>query len=70
MKTERKETDKNEHGISELRDNFKWLNVHITGVLEGEKRDRKIFAEIMAVYSHDLSKITNPQLNTPKAVET
>lgn len=37
--------------ISELRDNFKWLNIYIIGVPEGEQGDRgvdrKIFVELM-----------------------
>lgn len=67
--TERKKTEKNEQGISELWDNFKCFNVHITGVLEG-KKDRKIFEEITADCFHNLIKTTNPQLNKPRAEET
>lgn len=39
-KIKQKQTHKTEHSIQELWDNYKMYNIHIMGILEGEKRER------------------------------
>ena len=43
MRTRRKkENPKNEDSVSSLWDNFKWSNIHIIGVPEGEEKEQEI----------------------------
>ena len=69
--TRRNRIPKNEDGISSLWDNFKSSNIHIMGVLEGEKKEQEIgnlFEKIMKENFPSLVKEIDMQIQEAQRV--
>ena len=64
-----KKTERNEDNLRENWDNFKYTNIHIIGMSEGEKREKgpeEIFEEITARNFSNMGEetLTQMQVNT------
>ena len=64
-----KKTERNEDNLRENWDNFKYTNIHIIGMSEGEKREKgpeEIFEEITARNFSNMGDetLTQMQVNT------
>ena len=72
-KKKKKIQKQNEHSISRLCDNFKWSNIHILGVPEGEEKEQEIgslFEKIMKENFPNLVKKIDMQVQEAQSPKT